>query len=442
MKKLYFVELILFFTNYSLVASEHQHSMDMHTQAPQKKAMDMHATGHEGHSKDMHEHMHGMYGSYSTTREASGTSWVPDSSPQEGFHIMRKDWMLMLNGFSYFVVDNQRGRLGDQKIFDENMFMFMAQTDVDKNTFGFRSMLSAEPITIGKCGYPLLLQTGETCNGKTPLINRQHPHDLFMELALTYSRLFSKHSSAFLYLALPGEPALGPPVYIMRFSSEYIPETPLGHHWIDSTHVTFGVLTAGLIHKNLKFEISGFKGREPNQNRFDIEKPKLDSYSFRLSFNPTENWALQASYGFLKSPEQLRPEVNTKRYVISAIYNKNFDSNNVQAAAIVGVNDDKPGNILPAFLLEATLEMKQKHMFFGRFEYVKKDDLFIEPNPLAGKIFNVKKLTLGYVYEFLTYDHFKWGIGGLFDFPIIPGKIGSCYGDAFSYMFFLQLKLI
>lgn len=404
----------------------------MYNSVPQKAKHTMHP-----------KMMHGMYGNYPMTREASGTSWVPTSSPQEGFHIMHNNWMLMFIGFSYFVTDVQRGKRGGEQLLNENMFMFMAQRDCDKYTFGFRSMFSLEPVTIGKCGYHLLLQTGETCDGKTPLIDRQHPHDLFMELAVVNTYQLTKDSSLFLYLGLPGEPALGPPVFIMRFSSEYIPEAPLGHHWIDSTHVTFGVITAGFIHKGLKLEASIFTGREPDQHRFDIEKPKLDSYSFRLSLNPTENLALQISYAFIKSPELLHPDININRSTFSAIYNKQInDTSNFQGAAIVGVNKEKPGNLLPAFLLEGTLELKRKHLFFSRFEWVKNDDLFIEPNPLADKAFNVQKLTVGYVYEFLLTKHSKWGIGGLLDFPIIPKPINVCYGNSISYMVFLQVRLI
>jgi hypothetical protein len=422
----------------------HQQSQQISTRKPMISSMGnmSHEMQHENNTYTQHV-MHGMYGSYPMNREASGTSWVPDSSPPEGWHGEYRDWMFMLGGFSYLVFDNQRGKRGDKKVFDSNMFMCMGQRDFEQYTIGFRSMFSFEPITIGKCGYPLMFQTGETCNGITPLIDRQHPHDLFMELALVNTVRFNKDNSAFLYLALPGEPALGPPIFMMRFSSEYIPQAPLGHHWMDSTHITFGVITAGFIHKGLKVEASVFNGREPDQNRFDIERPHLDSCSLRLSLNPTENVALQASYGFLKSPEQLHPEEEINRYTLSAIYNRPIgDESNFQGAAIIGINDEKPGNLLPAFLLEGTLELKKKHLFFSRFEALKKDDLFLEPDPLAEQIFNVKKLTLGYVYEYLLTNHSKWGIGGLVDFPILQNLVAGRYGCATSYMLFLQIKII
>jgi hypothetical protein len=184
-------------------------------------------------------------------------------------------------------------------------------------------MLSLEPATIGKEGYPLLLQTGETADGRTPLIDRQHPHDLLMELAGSYS-LSSRNRSLFLYGGLPGEPALGPPAFMHRSSGINIPVAPITHHWLDSTHITYGVLTAGAVVDRVKVEASAFRGREPDEDRWDIESPKLDSHSFRLSVNPTDHWSLQTSYGRIHSPEQREPDVNQDRTTASAIHDGTF----------------------------------------------------------------------------------------------------------------------
>ena len=139
-----------------------------------------------------------------------------------------------------------------------------------------------------------------------------------MELAGSYS-LSSGKRSLFLYGGLPGEPALGPPAFMHRFSGMNIPVAPITHHWLDSTHITYGVLTAGAVVDRVKVEASAFRGREPDQNRWDIESPWLDSYSFRLSVNPTEHWATQVSYGRLQSPEQLEPDVDQERTTASAM---------------------------------------------------------------------------------------------------------------------------
>src|SRR5580765_3870890 len=150
------------------------------------------------------------------------------------------------------------------------MGMAMARRTLGPGSLGLRSMISVEPATIGKVGYPLLLQTGETADGRAPLIDRQHPHDFFMELAASYSHRLSEHSSLFAYVGLPGEPALGPPAFMHRFSGEDNPEAPISHHWLDSTHIAFGVVTVGYVLGGLKIEGSVFRGREPDQSRYNI----------------------------------------------------------------------------------------------------------------------------------------------------------------------------
>ena len=154
-----------------------------------------------------------------------------------GLHLMRGDWMLMVHGFANVIYDNQSGKRGDDQLFSSNMVMGMAQRPLGPGTVGFSSMLALEPATIGRKGYPLLLQTGETANGRNSLIDRQHPHDLFMELAASYSRPRSDQSSVFAYIGLPGEPALGPPTFMHRFSGVDNPEAPITHHWLNSTEV-------------------------------------------------------------------------------------------------------------------------------------------------------------------------------------------------------------
>jgi hypothetical protein len=321
---------------------------------------------HKGQAHTDDHFMHGMYGHfYRMNRESSGTSWVPESTPFLGFSTMKHGWMMMFEGFAYTVFDKQGGKRGDKKLFNTNMFMFMMQKEVtDQDTFAIRTMFSLEPLTVGKCGYPLLFQTGETCDGKTPLVDRQHPHDLFMELALVLSHQIREKTSIFFYLGVPGEPALGPPTFMHRYSALFNPEAPLGHHWMDSTHITFGVATMGCIYDTFKIEASAFTGREPDQERFNFDKSRFDSFSLRLAWNPTEDLAFQTSYAFLNAPEQLEPDVNTKRYTISALYNKQFDTGNWQTAAIIGINNNKPGIVSPAFLLESTCTLKKHTVFF------------------------------------------------------------------------------
>ena len=296
------------------------------------------------HEQNHQMNMHGMYGTYPMERDASGTSWEPASTRMPGIHRMPDNWLLMTHGYIMGIYDDQGGPRGNREFMSESMFMFTAQKDVQKSTFAFRSMFSLEPATVPCNGYPLLLQTGETCNGITPLIDRQHAHNLFMELAAVYTMRISDKDSLFAYFGYPGEPALGPPAFVHRFSAFYNPEAPITHHWLDSTHIVFGVGTLGYVHERLKIDVSIFTGREPNQHRWGFNRPRFDSYSARISINPTDNWAAQISYGYLKSPEQIEPDVNTHRTTASLIYNQAWTKSNWQVTAAWGLNQNVPGH--------------------------------------------------------------------------------------------------
>jgi hypothetical protein len=386
--------------------------------------------------------MSGMYGPYSMSREASGTAWQPEAARHEGVHRMRGPWMLMFHGFADGVYDNQGGPRGDQKAFSNNMGMVMAQRSLGAGSLGLRAMISLEPATIGKEGYPLLLQTGETADGVTQLIDRQHPHDLFMELAGTYS-ISSGNRSLFAYGGLPGEPALGPPAFMHRFSGINIPVAPITHHWLDSTHITYGVLTGGAVVDRVKVEASAFRGREPDENRWDIESPKLDSHSFRLSVNPTDRWALQMSYGRIHSPEQLEPEVNQDRVTASAMYDGTWgDTGRWEGTLAWGQNRNRPGHTLNAFTAEGAFQSGERHTVFVRAERVEKDELFLAPDSRAGQVFEVGELTGGYRYDFIRGGHTVVGIGAAGTLSFVPSELHGDYGDTpASVLLFLHLGL-
>jgi hypothetical protein len=387
--------------------------------------------------------MQGMYGSYLMSREASGTSWQPDSTPNEGAQLMAGDWMWMFHGIVNGIYDHQGGPRGASKWFSNSMGMAMGERPLGPGTLGLRAMLSLDPL-MGKRGYPLLLGSGETADGRTPLIDRQHPHDLFMELAGSYSVPLSQKSSVFLYLANPGEPALGPPAFMHRFSGEDIPEAPITHHWLDSTHITYGVATAGVVLDRWKLEASAFNGREPDQNRWNINSPKFDSASGRITFNPTANWSFQTSYGYLKSPEQLTPATHERRVTASAIFNMPFGDNNWATTFAWGRKMDDPGQDLDGFLLESAVNFAETHTVFARAERVSEDELFEAPSPLAGRAFTVNKLSLGYIYDIPVIEHLKLGIGGLGSIYGLPSEIRPAYGGGtpLSFMAFMRLKLL
>jgi len=383
----------------------------------------------------------GAFGGYSMTRDSSGTSWQPESSTMDAIHSIAGEWATMMHGSLFAVFDSQGGSRGDSKTFSESMLMGMAQRNAGPGRLTLKGMISLDPL-MGRDGYPLLLQTGETANGTARLIDRQHPHDFLMELAGIYSVTVAEDASAFVYLGYPGEPALGPPTFMHRFSGSTNPEAPIGHHWLDATHITYGVVTGGLARGGWKIEGSFFNGREPDQSRWDWDPLRLNSASARISWNPDKNWALQASYGYLKSPEQLEPDIDQHRLTASAIYNRRLEHGNWQTTLAWGQNAFAGGRRLDAFLLESALGWYQ-HTIFARAEYDAKNELFPPGDPFDGQVFRVSKFTLGYVYDIPVAEHLSLGLGALGSLYDLPEALHPAYGSSpASTMLFMRLKLI
>ena len=386
--------------------------------------------------------MTGLLGPYPAGREASGTSWQPDGTPHEARHGEHGPWSWMAHARAHGVTTDQGGPRGDQELYSTNMAMAAARRPLGDGTLGLRGMLSLEPWTVGKEGYPLLLQTGETADGRTELVDRQHPHDFFMELAASYSVPLGPESSAFLYAGLPGEPALGPPAFPHRFSAFESPEAPLAHHWLDSTHITFGVVTAGWVRGPIKLEASAFRGREPDEKRWDIESPRLDSWSARASWNPGPGWALQASHGRLEGPEQLEPEVDVDRTTVSAIRHGEW-----QAMLAWGRNANDPGETLDALLVEGTVRLRERHTLFARAERLENAELLghggegAEPGH-GGEVFRVGEVSAGYLFDLLTGGSLAAGVGGLARLSLVPDELEEVYGgDPSSWGIFVRLAV-
>ena len=358
----------------------------------------------------------------------------------EGLHEARGEWMGMIHGFINGIYDDQGGPRGASEAISTSMLMLMARRELGDGAFGLRFMLSGDPL-MGKDGYPLLFQTGETADGREPLIDRQHPHDLLMEAAASYSRDLSARGSVFVYAGLPGEPALGPDAFMHRLSGMDNPEAPLTHHWLDSTHVSWGVVTGGYTFDDLKLEASAFNGREPDQNRYNIEVRPLDSYAARLSYNPTRDWSLQDSFDYLASPEQLEPQMSVHRTTASASYNAPL-ARWWQTTLAWGRNAPSEGPASNAWLLESAARLTASHTVFGRLERVAKDELFLPGSPLYGRTFTVNSLTVGYIYDFAHLEAVRFGIGGLVSTYSYPATLDATYGAGpVSFMVFVRARL-
>ena len=276
---------------------------------------------------DMHDMagMEGMDGMEAPAKPAlssagSGTAREPGSiGPMGGFHLMSGDWMLMAHATVWGVYSDQSGPRGDNKAFSQSMGMVSAEGPLgDGVRLQLRTMLSLDAL-MGKRGYPILFAVGETAGGE-PLVDRQHPHDFVMEMAGRIDFDVAPDTSLFVYGGPVAEPALGPTAFVHRASARFNPEAPIAHHWFDSTHVTFGVVTAGLSARHFQIEASAFRGQEPDEHRWDIEKPRLDSWSVRGTWNPTPKWSAQMSYGQIRNPEVTHPGEDEKRFTVSASY--------------------------------------------------------------------------------------------------------------------------
>ena len=409
-----------------------QPSMD-HTQMDHTQ-MAMPMAEHSGHAMSMT----GALGPYAMARESSGTAWQPDSSAHEGLHVMSGDWMLMAHGTLNLVYDHQSGERGDNKAFASGMLMGMARRPVGDGTLQFKAMLSPDPL-MGPRGYPLLLASGETANGRDRLIDRQHPHDLFMELSASLSQNIGAKSSLFVYAGLPGEPAFGPPAFMHREAIMDSPEAPITHHWLDSTHITFGVVTAGLVLDRVKIEASQFNAREPDQHRWNIETGRLDSTAVRISWNPARTLSLQGSWGHFTDPEQLEPGVDQKRWSASALWSDEIAPGWNGAATLAWGRKSAHGHKDDGVAAEASLK-HDSWTLFGRAEMTENRELTdVEDGPA----YRVGKVSVGAIRDFRVAEHLSLGAGGLFAVNVVPDGLAPLYGghNPTGAMGFVRLKL-
>jgi hypothetical protein len=368
------------------------------------------------------------------SRMGSGTAWLPDASPMRAYHFMPDGWVMMVHGDVGLYYDHQGTARGDDQVGSTNWAMLMAMHPWGRGMLHLHGMLSAEPFTVGARGYPLLLQTGEAYKGM-PLRDRQHPHDLFMELSARYEVPVGTNVGLSIFAAPVGEPAIGPVAYMHRPSAQNDPFAPLGHHWEDATHITFGVVTAGVFTRAVQLEGTLFQGREPDDARYDFDFGALDSYGGRLTVNPGPHWSLAASYSYLKSPEALHPDENQHRLGASILHTVRIARRGDWASALIyGANKSTvptaPSHgFRHSLLLESNVQFDDLNSIFGRAEWAQKsaEDLVI-PDATPDMRFNVAALTLGYVREAVQYAGASVGLGVRGSINILPDGLRSTYG--------------
>jgi len=382
-----------------------------------------------------------------TQHTTSGTDAEPNSTPTEMIMFKKSGWMFMVHGEAFLNELQQTGPRGADKFSSTNWFMPMAQRRLSRGTLTLRTMLSLEPATVSSRRYPELFQQGETAYG-LPIVDGQHPHDFFMEIAAIYDYRASEHTLLSVYAAPIGDPAFGPPAYPHRASASEDPVAPLGHHLEDSTHIADDVITVGLTHGSFRIEASGFHGREPDEYRWNIDTGKIDSWSARFTANPGQNWSFQYSIADLTSPEALFPGEDTHRMTASLIYNRPIHKGNWNSMLLWGRNQSlADGNVGNAYLLESTLRFLDKNNIWTRIENVDRTnelllgETLLPPNFTERYFSRVEAYTTGYDREVGHLPHLSTALGAQLTWYGVATVLQPVYGThPVSVVAFLRIR--
>ena len=350
---------------------------------------------------------------------SSGTSLNPASWSMPMEMSRAGAWNLMWMGEASFVSRQQTGPRGQDQLFSTNWGMLAAARNVGKGSVMLRSMVSLEPLTVRNKKYPLLFQTGETADGR-PIVDGQHPHELLMEFSVQYAHPLSRRAIVNVYYAPVGDAALGPVAFPHRASARELPQAPLGHHWQDSTHIANNVLSAGLAYGMFRIEASGFRGKEPNENRWNIDMGAMDSWASRLTFEPSRNWLAQVSVGRIERPEASHPD-DVVRTTASIHYTRPLrDGTDWSTSLIWARNYKTVGRYATnAVLAETVLPIRSRNHVSARLEWSQRDELFEYDHDLAHDIyeqtgkraFNVGAFTVGYTRELAKFRSVETALG-------------------------------
>jgi hypothetical protein len=408
-----------------------------HTAEPQDSSMpgmDKSAKDMPGMNMTLEQHGEQL----PSPHEGSGTGWQPASVDGPKWMWMHGGWDLMAHGVIFVDYNQQGGLRGAGKAESVNWGMLMEQHKLGRGTILFRQMFSAESLTSPHPGFPDLFQTGETYHG-LPLVDHQHPHNLFAELSLLYTLPLTKKLSWEFYGGPSAEPAIGPVTYIHRASGSELPLAPLSHHLQDSTHTSFGVVTTGFVIDRIKLEASAFNGREPNEQRWGIQLGALDSWSERASVAPNKNWVAQYSTGRLEHPEALEPG-SQWRQTASLEYNRPMVAGRWTTSLIWGrVHKIATDTTLNSYMLESTLNFRQRNYVFSRLELVDKDELF--PEAAIHPAYRIGAYTFGGVRDLIQNHIWQLGLGADVSFYSKPTTLDASYGNnPVSFQIFLRMR--
>jgi hypothetical protein len=347
------------------------------------------------------------------------------------------DWAASANVF--FGYNYQQREFRDFSEWEsQNWFMLGAERRTRRDRARLQAMFSLEAFTLEDVGSPQVFQTGETFKN-APLIDYQHPHDLIMALGADYQVMAGRVRLAF-GADLVGSPTLGPAPYMHRASASENPQAPLAHHYLDSTHITHGVLRTGVGLGRFMLEGSWFRGQEPDEDRLDLDLGPLDSGAVRISWLHGP-WSAQLSGAYLTRPERVTP-FDAKRVTASVARDAGVGSRGLSWMAAFGQNREAHGNF-EAYLLEATWRPSAPNAFYTRFESVAKDILDAGFHPTVfhrHRQSQVTAMTGGYVRDFIQNVRGSLGVGGDITAYGVPANLKESYGSPLSFHVFLRVR--
>lgn len=369
-------------------------------------------------------------------------------APPDHMHMdmdmdMSSGWHFMQDGVLFGVFNHQGGPRGATEFRAPNWWMGQASHAIGSSRLTLNAMLSLDAATEGRSGYAELFQVGESLDGR-PLIDRQHPHDLFMQLAAIWRVPVGEDWGLTLAGGPVGEPALGPVAFMHRASIAEYPFAPLSHHTFDSTHIAFGVVTGAIDHGPFVLEASVFNGREPDDNRWDFDFGALDSYSGRLWIKPTDRWEFQVSTGHLTHPEALEAG-NVQRTTASGSWLARDGTDYTAVTAGYGINVTDHGNRQGVFL-EAT-RRRGSTAVFGRAEVLQVEtalllqDAIPPTHDAASATDVVGAFTTGVERDVLSWRGFSGGFGAAVTAYTVPAALKTAYTDnPLSFQVFFRIR--
>ena len=373
-------------------------------------------------------------------------AWATPAQAQHEHHTppAGPGWNWRIDAQAFVNYNIQERKFRDFHVLEsQNWFMTTGAKEAGRGRFSLHGMISFEPWTMKDIGSSQVFQTGETFQGAA-LVDYQHPHDFVMEAAARFEWPLTTGWRLHFYGGPVGSPAIGPPVFMHRPSSEANPTAPLAHHYLDSTHVTHGVVTVGVTRGQFTAEGSAFHGREPDEDRVAIEFGPIDSYSARIRWRKGP-WDAQVSAAHLKYPDPTELSDHDLITASLAFTGELFDRPLAMMGAYGYIKEPGTGRNMPAGLIEGTWQQSPRDLFYTRGELMVKDVLtrggfhppgFTHPHILS----TIGALTLGYERRISNTRAGHFGVGGDATVYYRDVNLYDGYGDPFSAHIFLRYK--